>query len=80
MICDNTNLLDRTNKINPKINTRDYWSHKKLKVIKTSIPLNHYDLDHLITIKPNEYQLAKETIGSKILSIITRDDYELRGE
>ena len=45
------------------------WNEQSFSEEVIENPSKHFDLDHLITINPDEYQLAKSTIASEILKL-----------
>jgi len=65
------NLLDKNNPIKKK-NTKDIWDNSIQNVRKSNLLEEHYDLDVLITINPDEYHDAKKNIGNIMLGFIKK--------
>lgn len=64
------NLLDKKNPVDPEKNRREVWDNDIMDVRLTDQLLNHYDLDYLITIQPDEYHTIKDSIGERIINLM----------
>jgi len=63
-------LLDIAKPIDPNKHFVYHWDEKTCQRVRTGEIAGHFDSDFIITIKPDEYQEAKKTIGSLILDRI----------
>jgi hypothetical protein len=60
-------LLDKVKPVDIKKHMVYMWDENTCERISTGESVRHFDFDYLITIKPDEYQEAQETIGALIL-------------
>ena len=62
-------LLCKENKVDPECHYHFIWNTEKL-FPEISGTAEHFDLDHLITIQPDEYREVQDHIGSDFLKLI----------
>jgi len=63
-------LLDKSNAVDPDIHRNYEWDISTHQRVESKNACKHFDLDKLITIRPNEYHERKPTIGSIVHNYI----------
>jgi predicted kinase len=64
-------LLHRENPVDPALHHHYIWNRRKL-CPEPFGPAAHFDLDHLVTVRPAEYHEAKKHIGEDFLELIRK--------
>ena len=64
-------LLSQDSVIDPQRHHHFVWNQQKYYPERVGMA-QHFDLDHLVTVKPDEYHAAKECIGDNFLRLIHR--------
>ena len=72
-----TPLLDTQNKLDPIKHRIIGWSKEEQKLVPTEKMSAYFDTDATITILPNEYQKAKESIGRSIEDFMMGNSYKV---
>ena len=62
-------LLNADTPMHTELHKSARWNDQSFAKEITNEPSKHFDLDHLITINPDEYQQAKSNIASEILKL-----------
>lgn len=62
-------LLNPSAAVDPARHHHYIWNQRNLRP-KVSGPASHFDLDHLVTVRPEEYREAKKYIGMDFLDLI----------
>jgi hypothetical protein len=63
-------LLNRDNPIAPARHFTYVWDSVKCERLRANLPIRHFDVDHIITIKPDEYKQTLQDIGRMVLDYI----------
>lgn len=61
-------LLDKQNPVDPERHFHYVWDIHSLEPVRSDIPCEHFDLDCLHRIQPEEYHQIKPVIGEQILN------------
>lgn len=64
-------LLSPAGKVDPARHRHFVWNKEKLCPEAVG-PAAHFDLDHIVTIRPDEYHSAKKEIGGYFLSLLRK--------
>jgi predicted kinase len=65
-------LLNAAGSVDPERHRHFVWNNEKLCPEAVG-PARHFDLDHIVTVHPDEYHAAKKEIGRHFLSLIGKD-------
>lgn len=60
-------LLERDFVPDPAVHVNYEWDAQAMQLKKSDAPINHFDYDDLLVIRPDEYRVIKERIGDMML-------------